>query len=104
MCSTQLGRDVKDALEELRDLAHGIFPPLLADRGLAEALTAATRRASSDAPGSTLGGVARYSHGRRDDHLLLLPRGTPERLEARRPGQLARRYAYERTRAVCSSR
>jgi hypothetical protein len=28
------------ALEELRELAHGIYPPLLADRGLPEALSA----------------------------------------------------------------
>jgi signal transduction histidine kinase len=36
---------VQEALDELRDLAHGIFPPLLADRGLCEALVAAARRA-----------------------------------------------------------
>jgi signal transduction histidine kinase len=36
---------VDDTLQELRDLAHGIYPPLLADRGLAEALHAAARRA-----------------------------------------------------------
>jgi signal transduction histidine kinase len=32
-------------LEELRELAHGIYPPLLADRGLREALSAVGRRA-----------------------------------------------------------
>jgi signal transduction histidine kinase len=36
---------VDDTLQELRDLAHGIYPPLLADRGLTEALHAAARRA-----------------------------------------------------------
>jgi signal transduction histidine kinase len=40
-----LGRDAKEAVEQLRELAHGIYPPLLLDRGLAEALTAAARRA-----------------------------------------------------------
>ena len=35
-----------DALETLRDLARGIYPPLLADQGLPAALEAATRRAS----------------------------------------------------------
>ena len=40
----QLGRDVQAALEELRELAHGIYPPLLADRGLAEALSAVAAR------------------------------------------------------------
>jgi signal transduction histidine kinase len=34
----QLERDVDDALEELRSLAHGVYPPVLADRGLVEAL------------------------------------------------------------------
>ena len=41
-----LGEVVQDALEELRDLAHGIYPPLLQDRGLAEALAAAAGRAT----------------------------------------------------------
>ena len=34
-----------DALEDLRDLARGIYPPLLADRGLATALEAQARKA-----------------------------------------------------------
>jgi signal transduction histidine kinase len=41
----QLGNDIEAALEELRELAHGIYPPLLADRGLPEALSAVARRA-----------------------------------------------------------
>jgi signal transduction histidine kinase len=40
-----LGDDLQDALEQMRDLAHGIYPPLLQDRGLADALAAAARRA-----------------------------------------------------------
>jgi signal transduction histidine kinase len=39
-----LGSSVDAALEELRALAHGVCPPLLADRGLREALRAATTR------------------------------------------------------------
>jgi len=35
---------VKDTIQELRDLAHGIYPPLLLDSGLAEALDAAAAR------------------------------------------------------------
>ena len=41
----ELGNDIEAALEELRELAHGIYPPLLADRGLPEALSAVGRRA-----------------------------------------------------------
>jgi signal transduction histidine kinase len=35
-----------DALEDLRDLARGIYPPLLADKGLGAALTAQARKAA----------------------------------------------------------
>jgi signal transduction histidine kinase len=42
----QVGHDLHDAVQELRTLAHGIYPPLLVDRGLAEALSAAAGRAS----------------------------------------------------------
>ncbi len=35
-----------DALEDLRDLARGIYPPLLADKGLAAALEAQARKAA----------------------------------------------------------
>jgi signal transduction histidine kinase len=40
----QLAEEVKETIQELRDLAHGIYPPLLADSGLGEALAAAGRR------------------------------------------------------------
>jgi signal transduction histidine kinase len=40
----ELERGLDDALEELRALAHGVYPPLLADRGLVEALRAAATR------------------------------------------------------------
>jgi signal transduction histidine kinase len=40
----QLADEVKATIQELRDLAHGIYPPLLADSGLGEALAAAGRR------------------------------------------------------------
>ena len=37
--------DAQDALENLRDLARGIYPPLLAERGLPEAIEAQARKA-----------------------------------------------------------
>jgi signal transduction histidine kinase len=40
----QLADEVRATIQELRDLAHGIYPPLLADSGLGEALDAAGRR------------------------------------------------------------
>jgi signal transduction histidine kinase len=42
---TQLRSDANDALEDVRDLARGIYPPLLADQGLASALAAQARKA-----------------------------------------------------------
>ena len=41
----RLGTDLDRALDELRSVAHGIYPPLLAEEGLPEALTEAARRA-----------------------------------------------------------
>ncbi|MEA2646380.1 MAG: hypothetical protein QOE92_1463 [Chloroflexota bacterium] len=42
----QLKGDADEALETLRDLARGIYPPLLADKGLAAALGAQARKAT----------------------------------------------------------
>jgi signal transduction histidine kinase len=42
----QLARDANDALENLGDLARGIYPPLLADKGLVTALEAQARKAA----------------------------------------------------------
>jgi signal transduction histidine kinase len=51
----ELQHETTDALESLRDLARGIYPPLLADKGLGAALEAQARRspvsASVDADG-----------------------------------------------------
>lgn len=41
---SDLQADANDALENLRDLARGIYPPLLADKGLASALEAQGRK------------------------------------------------------------
>lgn len=41
-----LQTDATSALEDLRDLARGIYPPLLADKGLGAALEAQARKAS----------------------------------------------------------
>ena len=50
------------ALDDLREVARGIFPPLLSDEGLAAALGALARRAGPDTRLSILGGTpeARY--------------------------------------------
>ncbi len=55
----ELQSDTGAALEDLRDLARGIYPPLLADKGLAAALEAQTRKASI--PTEVLAaGIGRY--------------------------------------------
>jgi signal transduction histidine kinase len=45
----QLGEDATATLEELRDLARGIFPPLLVDRGVVAALKAHIRKVGANA-------------------------------------------------------
>jgi signal transduction histidine kinase len=42
----ELRGDLQEAVQELRSLAHGIYPPLLVERGLGEALAAAAGRAA----------------------------------------------------------
>ena len=55
----QIGAETQDALENLRDLARGIYPPLLADKGLVAALEAQARKASMPVEVSP-DGIARY--------------------------------------------
>jgi signal transduction histidine kinase len=55
----QIGSDLQEAVQELRNLAHGIYPPLLMDRGLAEALSAAAGRAALPT-GVEADGIGRY--------------------------------------------
>lgn len=56
----ELRRDLKDAVNELRALAHGIFPPLLSSGGLTEALPAAASRAALPTT-VEMDGVGRYA-------------------------------------------
>jgi signal transduction histidine kinase len=56
----QLQSDVQNALEDLRDLARGIFPPLLAEQGLGAALEAQAARSPVPVTVET-NGVGRYS-------------------------------------------
>jgi signal transduction histidine kinase len=55
----ELRGDVQTTLTELRELAHGIYPPLLRDRGLPEALQAAANRAVH--PTNVEASVSRHS-------------------------------------------
>jgi signal transduction histidine kinase len=43
---TQMDAEIKTALDDLRDLARGIYPPLLVDEGLGAALNAQARRST----------------------------------------------------------
>ncbi|HEV3268043.1 MAG TPA: histidine kinase [Acidimicrobiales bacterium] len=55
----ELGVAVQDTIKELRELAHGIYPPLLVDSGLAEALRAVCNRSPLDIEMAT-DGLGRY--------------------------------------------
>ncbi len=56
----QLKSDADEALDTLRDLARGIYPPLLADKGLGAALESQARKATVPVTVDA-DGVARYS-------------------------------------------
>lgn len=56
----QLRADTDEALETLRDLARGIYPPLLAEKGLAAALQSQARKATLPVTVDA-DGVGRYS-------------------------------------------
>ena len=56
----QIETETQDALENLRDLARGIYPPLLADKGLVAALAAQARKISVPTDVSADEGVGRY--------------------------------------------
>jgi signal transduction histidine kinase len=58
--ATQLKTDADEALQTLRDLARGIYPPLLADQGLVAAMQAQARKASVPVEVVAVG-VGRYS-------------------------------------------
>ncbi|HEX4493585.1 MAG TPA: histidine kinase [Acidimicrobiia bacterium] len=55
----ELRTEAQETLTELRELAHGIYPPLLMDRGLPEALRAAANRAVL--PTDVVADVGRYA-------------------------------------------
>jgi signal transduction histidine kinase len=55
----QIEAETQSALEDLRDLARGIYPPLLADKGLEAALTAQARKSPIPVTVTTEG-VGRY--------------------------------------------
>ena len=74
-------------LEDLRRLSRGLYPPLLEDRGVVEALRGTAARAPArDRGGGRHRPPAPPGRGRR---LLLLQRGPPERDQARGPGHEA---------------
>jgi signal transduction histidine kinase len=55
----QIAAETQTALEDLRDLARGIYPPLLADEGLAAAIRAQARKSSVEVD-VRVGDVGRY--------------------------------------------
>ena len=56
----QLAGDVQLTIKELRELAHGIYPPLLADNGLPDALRAAASRSPLKVLVTVADGIGRY--------------------------------------------
>ncbi len=94
----EIQEETRDALETLRDLARGIYPPLLADQGLEAALTSQVRRApvpvevSSDGVGLLLlsGGAAEGREVRRRDERVDPARGRRGHAPVRGPRRRCR--------------
>ena len=81
--ATALQAQATSTLEDLRDLARGIYPPLLADRGLVAALESQARKAV--VPTTVRGGGARaIPAGGRVRRVLHRARGDEQRREVRR--------------------
>ena len=57
--ASELQAEATEALEDLRDLARGIYPPLLADKGLGAALESQARKAAVQVS-VEIDGVGRY--------------------------------------------
>jgi signal transduction histidine kinase len=55
----EIGLELDEALDELRSLAQGVYPPLLAEHGLAEALKSAARQCAVPVAVQTRG-IGRY--------------------------------------------
>ena len=89
----ELDGGAREAVAELRNLAHGIYPPLLRDAGLAAALRAVAARSPVAVTVGRRHGRNGTSRARRGRGLLLLPRGAAERGEAR-----PRRARHDRAR------
>ncbi len=56
----EIAGEVKATVQELRDLAHGIYPPLLMDSGLAEALRSVAARSPLDVE-TSVGNIGRFT-------------------------------------------
>jgi signal transduction histidine kinase len=56
----QMEAETQEALEDLRDLARGIYPPLLADEGLAVALEAQARKSQPLPVSVDAGSIGRF--------------------------------------------
>ena len=97
-----LKAQLSTALDDLRALARGIYPPLLAEQGLVMALRAQAAR--SPVPVAPRGRPGRpLPAGRREHRLLLHAGGAAERGQAR-PGLAARRSACPAPATPWSSR
>ena len=74
---------VQDAIQQLRDLAHGIYPPLLMDTGWPRRCGPRRPRSPLAVTASADGPRAAIPQRGRGGRLLLLPRGAAERRQAR---------------------
>ncbi len=80
----ELGEAVQETIRELRELAHGIYPPLLVDSGLGEALKRGRPIARRSTIELVTEGIGRYGGDVEAAVYFCCPRSPPERGQARR--------------------
>ena len=75
--------DVRETIAQVRDLAHGIYPPLLRQAGLPDALAAAAQRSPNAVTLEIVDVTGRQEADVEAAAVLLLPGGAAEHREAR---------------------
>ena len=97
----ELGEAVQETIRELRELAHGIYPPLLVDSGLGEALKPSSIARRSTPNSSRRESVVTAATSKRPSTSVVSKRF---RTPASTPPRRTWSCACGRSRAVCSSR
>ena len=82
----RMGQSVEDALDEVREVSHGLYPPVLSDWGIVAALERVHVRGDATLEIRAASRIGRHPAELESAGVLLLPGGCAERHQARRTG------------------